>query len=633
MCGIVGYVGSEAAAPVLVEGLRLLEYRGYDSAGVLIVDQNSPSVSRAYRLRAEGRVANLERLVAASSPAGSTGIGHTRWATHGTPSERNAHPHSDCSGQVFVVHNGIVENAADLKLQLINAGHAIASDTDTEVIPHLIEDELRAPSNEGSLERRFLRAVRTAAKMLKGSQAIVIAWTELPGLLVAVRLGHASGISIGRDSTATYLASDIHAINSRADKFIHLMDGEVVVISGARVNCCTLQDDSLKDFSSDRLEARVLDPSSASKGGFPHFMLKEIYDQPQALENSVAGRLHATRDEISLTELETSKLSSDALASVDRVILTACGTPWHACLVGAMLIEKYARMPANAYYAHEMAHGSPYISDRTLVVCVTQSGETADVLLAQDAARRAGAKLLSIVNVPGAQATRRSDATLPMRCGPEFCVAETKAFTAQLSALSLLALHLRRCRGLPDNIETSALVRDLRRLPSLTTELLQYRGERHRAFSQRLAGANSLYFLGRGIQYPVALEGALKLKELSYAHAEGYPAGEMKHGPIALITDGYPVVAMAMQDEHYDRMVSQIRQAHARGAAVFALVSDGDSLIQKTATETLALPLAGSVASAILASISLQLLAYHVAVAKGCDVDHPRNLAKSVTVE
>ena len=613
MCGIVGYVGQRPAAEILIEGLRRLEYRGYDSAGIALVD-----AGRLELRRSVGKLANLERLVAAEPVAGSVGIGHTRWATHGRPSETNAHPHVDCESDIVVIHNGIVENYVPLRQRLIAGGHHFRSETDSEVIPHLIEDHRRSGLD---LEAAF----RAALAQLKGNHAIVVLSRSDPRQLLAARVGNAGGVVLGVGDGEMFVASDLPAILEHTRRMVFLDDGDLAVISDAGYRCSRLDGTEITREP----QAVPWDPIGAAKGGYRHFMLKEIHEQPRSLSDTIRTRVSLDPPAVVLDQLG---ISDDELRAVERIVIVACGTAWHAGLVGKFMIEELARVPVEVDYADEFRYRDPVVDSRTLLVAVTQSGETVDLLVSIAEAKRRGVRTLGIVNVVGSQASRITDGLIYTYAGPEIGVASTKAFTSQLAALYLLALHLGRVRGKLDSAAIAAKLQALVELPHQVGTLLQSSEVYERLANEYHRCRNSLY-LARGINYPVALEGALKLKEISYIHAEGYPAGEMKHGPIALIDEEMPVVAIVPRDRIYDKTLSNVEQVKARGGILIAIATEGDEEIARKADEVIYVPATDEHLSPILNVIPTQLLAYYLAVRRGCDVDQPRNLAKSVTVE
>jgi len=613
MCGIVGYVGNRDSVPVILEGLRRLEYRGYDSAGIAVVDGG-----RLQRRRAEGKLGNLVAVLEREPLRGAFGIGHTRWATHGRPSEENAHPHQDCHGRVVVVHNGIIENYLELKARLVGEGHRFVTQTDTEVVAHLVESLYR-----GSLEA----AVREAVAQIEGVFALVLLHRDEPQTLVAARQG--PPLVVGLADGERFLASDVAALLPWTRDFVFLEDGDVVTVRPGETR--------LLDAAGRGVErpAQRLnwDPVQAEKGGYRHFMLKEIHEQPRAVRDTLLGRLGLDEGEVHLEELEAALPS---LRSAERVVLIACGTSWHAALVGKFLIEQLAGVPTEVDYGSEYRYRAPIVTPGTLAVAISQSGETADTLAAFREARRLGATGIAICNVQGSLLTREAQGTILTHAGPEIGVASTKAFTSQLVALLLLALKLGRLRGRLDADACRAQLQSLARLPHLMEQYLRDPGpveELARGAAQR---ANFLY-LGRGLLYPIALEGALKLKEISYIHAEGYPAGEMKHGPIALIDEAMGIVVLVPPGRVRDKMLSNLQEVKARGGHVIAVAGASGAADLRRSLDAedrvIEVPEAEETLSPLLFVLPLQLLAYHVAVRAGRDVDQPRNLAKSVTVE
>jgi glucosamine--fructose-6-phosphate aminotransferase (isomerizing) len=631
MCGIVGYVGAKPATPIVLAGLQRLEYRGYDSAGIAVVNKGKLDIRRQV-----GKLERLVELLEAEPLEGQVGLGHTRWATHGRPSHWNAHPHVDCTGRVVVVQNGIVENYRPLRSQLQAEGHHFRSETDTEVIVHLVERYLA----EG---QDLAGAVRQTLHQIEGAHAIVVLSSLEPDRLVAARLGHAGGVTIGRGQGEMFVASDIPAILEHTQQMFHLESREMAVVTAGGADFYDLEGHRL----SKEVHTIPWDPVSAAKGEYRHFMQKEIYEQAEAIAHSIGGRVEMAQDNVVLDELN---LTAEQAAAIDKVVIVACGTSAYAGLVGKFLIEALARIPVEVDYGSEFRYRDPLIDERTAVLAITQSGETVDTLAAMEEARQKGARLWAIVNVIGSQAARLSDGVIYMHAGPEIGVASTKAFTASLVDLYLLGLYLGQARGTLSPERRRGLIDDLLALPKLAGEVLggdglTSQGVPHAADEDHGTGVDyealaSLYFkrqnflyLGRGINYPIALEGALKLKEISYIHAEGYPAGEMKHGPIALIDERMPVVAITVRDGVYEKMISQVEQVKARGGAVIAVATRGDEFIRSKADHVIYVPETSPLLSPVLTVLPLQLFAYHVAVRRGADVDQPRNLAKSVTVE
>jgi len=614
MCGIIGYVGSREAGPLLLEGLQRLEYRGYDSAGFAIVDGEG-------QLHLNKRVGKLANLVAALEgvyPPGTAGIAHTRWATHGRPSDDNAHPHLDCGGDVAVVHNGIVENYLALRRDLMAQGHRFASETDTEVIAHLIESSLR----EGA---GLPGALRRAIGRIEGAQAVAVLDRRQPDRIVVARAGNAGGVVIGYGQHELFVASDLPALLPETRSVVFLHDGEISELSRDGVRYWDARGGELKKHP----QTVPLDPVAAAKGAHKHFMGKEIMEQPECVLDTFRGRVLFDPPSVELADFA---ISRDALRTVQRVVLVAMGTSLHAAMIGKHYIERIAGLPAEVDNASEFRYREALVGPETLVISVAQSGETVDTLEAMHEAKRRGALLATVCNTPGAQSTRIADGTVYTRCGPEIGVASSKTFTASTVALYLLACHLGRARAVLDDARLAALVEPLAHLPDLMGRVLQ-RSDELKELAHRFHGYHHFLFLGRGLQYPVAMEGALKLKELSYIHAEGYPAGEMKHGPIALIDETMPTIAIAVRDGLRDKMLSNIEQVRARDGFVVALINEGDGEIASKADHAIAVPETSALLLPLLTVLPLQLLAYHIAVWRGCDVDQPRNLAKTVTVE
>jgi glucosamine--fructose-6-phosphate aminotransferase (isomerizing) len=609
MCGIVGYIGSHDAVPLLLDGLKRLEYRGYDSAGVAVLLNGKIEVRRSV-----GKLVNLEKSLAGKVLSGTVGIGHTRWATHGKPSEQNAHPHR--SDSLALVHNGIIENYVALREQLRKDGYRFESETDTEVMAHLIARQMKAGLG---LEE----AVRAATKEVRGSYAIAVLCEKDPRTLVAARSG--CPLVVGLNEHGAFLASDVTAILTHTRDVLFLEDGEVAVLSG---NGLVVKDADGKPVT--RAATRIAwDAAAAEKGGFPHFMLKEIHEQPQAILDTMRGRYTYERGEADLPDLG---LTPAEVAETGRIWIVACGTSWHAGLVGKYLIEEMVRAPVQVDIGSEFRYRNPLVHKGDLLLAISQSGETADTLAAVREAKRQGARVVSICNVVGSTLARESDGVLYTHAGPEIGVASTKAFTSQLTALYLLALHLGRVRGVVSEADGRAWLDRFVTLPAHVEHLLGREAELV-AIAKRYHTKRHFLYLGRGINYPIALEGALKLKEISYIHAEGYAAGEMKHGPIALIDKDMPVVVLAPRDRLYEKTVSNLMEVKARGAPVIAFVTEGERELGKTADAVFTVPDVHPLMAPILFTVPLQLLAYHIAVLRGTDVDQPRNLAKSVTVE
>ena len=614
MCGIVGYIGPRDATPIILNGLRRLEYRGYDSAGLAILQNGRIEIRRD-----AGKLARLAALIGESPLHGNVGIGHTRWATHGEPSARNAHPHLGTTGEVVVVHNGIVENFLELRDELMAEGVIFNSDTDTEVIVHLVEHYL---ATDASLEQ----AARKAFNQLKGAHGIVLFSTREADKIIAARIGNAGGVVIGLGEGETFIASDLPAILDHTRKVIFLESRQVAVV--------TRQGASLQTLDGKPISAEIQhiswDPVSAEKGAYRHFMEKEIHEQVRSLTDTIAGRLDfANGLGVRLPELN---ITPELAQRIRKIFITACGTAAHAGMVGKVLIERIARLSVEVDIASEFRYRDPIIQPDTLLLAISQSGETADTLAAIEEGRRKGAIIWSIVNAIGSQAMRLADGYISMQCGPEIGVASTKAYTAPLVDCYMLAVLLGTLRGVLDKSTRRGLLKDLRHIPDLVGRCLD-REEEVEKVAKTLVNVDHCLYLGRGINMPTAYEGALKLKEISYIHAEGYPAGEMKHGPIALIDKSMPVVVIAPRDPWYEKMYSQVEQAKARGGTVIAVATDGDDQLAQVADQVLWVPETPWMLSPVTTVIPLQLLAYHIAALKGLDVDQPRNLAKSVTVE
>jgi glucosamine--fructose-6-phosphate aminotransferase (isomerizing) len=614
MCGIIGYIGEKQVLPILIDGLRRLEYRGYDSAGVAVVHGGTIELRRS-----AGKLARLEEAIAINPVDGEYGIGHTRWATHGRPTEENAHPHRDCTGRIVVVHNGIIENYLDLKRQLQKEGHTFVTETDTEIVAHLVEREMK----DDGLEN----AVRRALLYMRGLFALVLMSADDPKKIVTVRNG--PPIVVGLGDNEFFVASDIPAILAHTRDVVFLGDEEMAVITPGGVE--------FTDYSGravSKKSTRVAwDPVMAEKAGYKHFMLKEIFEQPMAVKETVLGRASGESGKVFLHEIE---LSDDVLRKVERIVILACGTSWHAALVGKFLIESLARVPVDVDYGSEYRYRDPIVSENTLAIVITQSGETADTLAALREAKKKGARSIAICNVVGSMATRETEGTVLTHAGPEIGVASTKAFTSQLVALHLLAMYLGQIRGALRPEDARPHIESLTQLPRLIEQALKCEPQIEE-IAKRFYQHRDFLYLGRGLNYPIALEGALKLKEISYIHAEGYPAGEMKHGPIALIDEKMPVVAIAPHDAVFEKMVGNIQEAKARGGSVIALTTEGNDAIRQLLDPAqdflVTVPSSDPLLTPVLMVVPLQLLAYHIAVRRGCDVDQPRNLAKSVTVE
>jgi glucosamine--fructose-6-phosphate aminotransferase (isomerizing) len=654
MCGIVGYIGPKSVVPVVIEGLRRLEYRGYDSAGIAV--GGSPETPDALELRrASGKLRNLEAVIAASPIHGTYGIGHTRWATHGRPTEENAHPHRDGTGTLVVVHNGIVENYLALKQLLIAKGHKFQSETDTEIIAHLIQDELELAAAQPHPPNRTLdtndsetvladsdhtpsqlaipleEAVRRAVKRLTGAFAIGVLSAHAPDTLVAARMGPPAVLGIGEGEF--FLASDVPGILHHTRNIHFLADGEVATLTKSGI--------TLTNFDGAPIPLKIQriawDPIQAEKAGYKHFMLKEINEQPRAVRDTTLGRVSLATGEVFLPDMQ---ISAEEFRHATGITIAACGTSWHAGLAGKFMIERLARLPVDVDYASEYRYRDPIPDASNLGLLITQSGETADTLAAQQELIRKGSKTLAICNVVGAAISRAAQGTITTNAGPEIGVASTKAFTAQLTALFVFALYLAQQRGTISAQESMHLVTELSHIPAKLEEVLRAVDDQCCQLAKSFSTANDFLFLGRGIHYPIALEGALKLKEISYIHAEGYPAGEMKHGPNALIDETLPVVCIATKDPNdpssvlkYEKTLSNIQEVTARSGRVIAIATEGDATIAQLVEHVIHIPPAPELLLPILEVVPLQLLAYHIAVRRGCDVDQPRNLAKSVTVE
>ncbi len=619
MCGIVGYVGYKEVSPVLLDGLKRLEYRGYDSAGIAVRNAEGNIIIR----KSEGKLSKLANQLNGNAPRGTLGMGHTRWATHGAPNDVNAHPHTDESGRVAVIHNGIIENYAELRDELKTRGHVFQSQTDTEIFAHLVEEEFEKRGASGAVN--LIDAVRAALKLVRGAYSFVVMDARVPDLLIGAR--HFSPLIVGVGENENFFASDIPAILEHTRNALIIEDGEVVALTHDAVRIFTLEGESVE-----REPFEVTwDVTSAEKGGYPTFFTKEIFEQPAALANALRGRVDAER--VILPEL-------DALdfARIERVHIVACGTSYHAGLAARLVLEQWARVPVNVEIASEYRYASPIVDDKTLLILITQSGETADTLACFRLGKERGAQTLALTNVVGSSITRGADAVIFLRVGPEIGVLSTKTYAAQVALLELVALGWGMKRD--ERRETRDATRETRneilasfiRLPDLVEATLGC-GHQTELLAQKLTAHQSAFFFGRGFGYVAALEGALKLKEVSYLHAEAYAAGELKHGPIAMLDPNFPVIAIATRSATLDKVVSNIQEVRARRAPVLAIATDGDTFIEQHADDVIYIPHAPEHLAPILAVVPLQLLAYHVAVARGCDVDQPRNLAKSVTVE
>jgi len=613
MCGIVGYIGVKNASEIVLNGLKKLEYRGYDSAGIASVN------SKLDVRRAEGKLVNLETKLHQAPLSGVLAIGHTRWATHGAPIERNAHPHADEANNVAVVQNGIVENFMELRAELQKQGHEFKSDTDTEVITHLIDKHL----SEGN---DLAEACRLSFQRLEGAHAIAVICQQEPGKIVAARLGNAGGVIVGLGKDENYLASDIPAILEHTQQVVFLEDQEMAVITAHDVLYRQLDGRPVDKAS----RTITWDPVSAVKGQYRHFMQKEIYEQPQAMQSTIRGRVDFVSGQVNLEELV---LTPEEAKRIERIIIVACGTSYYAGQVGRFFIERLAKIRVSVDYASEFRYRDPLVDDRTVILALSQSGETVDTLAAMEEGKSKGAKLWSIVNVQGSMVHQISDGSILMQAGPEIGVASTKAFTTTLTDMLMLGMYLGQQRGTLSEAENKELASLLAHLPELAGEVLAEGYNDYDELARLYHHKEHFLFLGRGLNYPIALEGALKLKEISYIHAEGYPAGEMKHGPIALIDEDMPVVAIVTQDNVYDKMISQIEQVRARNGIVISLINEGDGEVAEKSNHLLTIPKTHDLLTPIISVIPMQLLAYHMAVWRGCDVDQPRNLAKSVTVE
>ena len=608
MCGIVGYTGPRQAAPLLIQGLKRLEYRGYDSAGLALICDGRLVVEKS-----AGKISQLEAQIGQTLPPATTGIAHTRWATHGAPNTRNAHPHTDCTNTIALVHNGIIENAATLRAALVDKGHTFKSETDTEVLAHLVEEFYKGTLAE---------AVAAALREVEGTYGIAVISSREPDTVVAARLG--SPLLVGLGNGENYIASDPSAILQHTRSVVYLDEGEMAVITPTSYRIMDRKEMPLTKAVS-QIE---WDLATVERGGYAHFMLKEICEQPESIRNVLRGHL---LEEEGAARLGGLNLTDEELLGINRIVITACGTSWHAALVGEYLLEEIARVPVEVEYASEFRYRSPILDGHTLVIVISQSGETADTLAALREAKRRGARTLGLVNVVGSTIAREVDGGMYLHAGPEIGVASTKAFTSQIVALALLTLYLGRKRNL-SILQGREIVAALERLPEQLETVLKKQPEIE-ALAERFVRATNVLYLGRGYNFPVALEGALKLKEISYIHAEGYPAAEMKHGPIALIDELMPVVFIAPQDAVYAKVQSNIEEVRARGGRVVAVVTEGDTAIRKLADHAIEIPKTLDMLTPVLAVVPLQLFAYHIAVRRGCNVDQPRNLAKSVTVE
>ena len=611
MCGIVGYIGHRDAWPIIIKGLQRLEYRGYDSAGIALMNGQLNIFKKA------GKVKDLEKSVEAENLNGKTGMGHTRWATHGEPSDRNSHPHTSGNGNLAIIHNGIIENYSSLKEALLSRGHSFNSDTDTEVLIHLIEDI----QYQTGLELR--EAVRIALNEVIGAYAIVIMNKDEPDELIAARKGSPMVLGVGKGEY--FIASDASPIIEYTKNVIYLNDNEIAYIKCDELLIKSI-DNTIRIPYVQELELKL---EMLEKGGFDHFMLKEIYEQPRSIKDCMRGRIYPAEGHVQLGGI---KEYAEKLKNIDRIIIVACGTSWHAGLVGEYLIEEYARIPVEVEYASEFRYRNPIISEKDIVIAISQSGETADTMAAIELAKSKGATIFGVCNVVGASIPRLSHAGVYTHAGPEIGVASTKAFTAQVTVLTLMALYMAQQRGKITQSKLIHLLTELESIPSLVEQCL-LSNDSIKEISAQFKDAKNFLFLGRGSGFPVALEGALKLKEISYIHAEGYPAAEMKHGPIALIDEEMPVVFIATKNSSYEKVISNIQEVKARKGSVIAIVTEGDTVVKNMADYIIEIPDTDEIFLPLLATIPLQLLSYHIAVLRGCNVDQPRNLAKSVTVE
>lgn len=610
MCGVVGYVGSRPATPIILEGLKKLEYRGYDSSGVAVLDKDGLKVEKKM-----GRLAELEKAISGREIGATIGIGHTRWATHGRPSDVNAHPHTSSDGRIAVVHNGIIENYLQLREWLSSMGHQFKSETDTEVIPHLIEHFYKGD---------LIEAVQKTVSHLEGSYAIMAISVDQPGRIIAVRQDMPMVVGLGKGENL--LASDIPALLKHTRQCYLLNDGDVVELKADEV---IIRDVSGEIVQKDIFEV-TWDAEEAEKGGYDHFMLKEIHEQPRAIRDTLKGRISHAGDKVILDEI---KMTPQEVRNIKRIVITACGTAYHAGLVGKYVIEQLVRIPVEVDIASEFRYRDPLVDKDTLVVVVSQSGETADTLAALREARRRGSRVVAITNVIASSVAREADDIIYTWAGPEISVASTKAYTTQLVAIYLLALYLAQERNTLAAGNIKEILDELKAIYSKATEILEDNVEPIKQFAEKYHKAEDTFFIGRGLDYAVALEGSLKLKEISYIHAEAYAAGELKHGTLALIVENIPVIALATQQSLFDKMVSNIKEVKARDASVIALAMEGHTEVEKVADQVMYIPKTHQVLAPILTVIPLQLLAYYMSVARGCDVDKPRNLAKSVTVE
>lgn len=626
MCGIVGYIGKRSAGQILLDGLKRLEYRGYDSSGLAVLD----SEYKIHLRRSVGKISNLEMVLKKSPLAGEIGLGHTRWATHGIPSEENAHPHTDCTKKIVVVHNGIIENYVQLKKELIKKGHRFSSQTDTEVIAHLIEENWKLFFNrknqrtlsDEQLEREYINTVRISLQMLDGAYAVGILCSDFKDILIAARKDCPLVLGLGQEEN--FIASDLPALIPYTRKTIFLDHKEMAVLRKDSIQCFSLSGEKLKKTVS----IIKWNPVQAEKSGYEHFMLKEIMEQPDAIQDTLRGRLLSDSGTLQLDI----NLKENFIRNLKQIKIIGCGTSYHAALVGRFWFESLAKLPCQVEIASEFRYRTAFPNGKGLAIFISQSGETADTLAALRLVKESKTKSLAICNVLGSSLTAEADTTLYTHCGPEIGVASTKAFTGQLIALLLLAVHFGIVRGALNRKDAETLVRDLIKIPHWIRESLKL-SDQIKTIGKKFSSKGNFLYLGRNLNYPIALEGALKLKEISYIHAEGYPAGEMKHGPIALIDKNMPIVALVTDSKVYEKISSNIEEAKARGATVIAIASHGNKNIKEKTSEVIFVPKVSEILSPIINVIPLQFFAYHVAVARGCDVDQPRNLAKSVTVE
>lgn len=610
MCGIIGYIGkSNRVGEILLEGLKRLEYRGYDSAGIAIIKDNSLFVEKT-----SGKIVKLEEKLDGVDLSGSLGIGHTRWATHGPPTTINAHPHLDCSGRIALIHNGIIENYMTLKTSLESDGHKFITETDTEVLAHLIEEFYH--------DNKLEEAVQKALELVEGTYGILVVSSSEPDKLVGARNGSPVVVGIGEDEY--FVASDVAAILKHTRQVIYLQDQQMVVATPQHFSTMTIRNESVDHV----IEMVDWDLDMIEKGGYEHFMMKEIFEQPETIKNAMRGRL---LDEYGISKLGGLNMSEDELRKIERIVFIACGTSWHAALLGEYMIEEKARIPVEVEYASEFRYRNPIIEDNTLVMAISQSGETVDTLAAMREAHEKGAKCMGLCNVVGSTIARESGSGIYIHAGPEIGVASTKAFTSQITVLSLLALMLGRMRNISSD-EGRQIIKALENIPMQVSNILE-KNEEIKKIAEKCCYHNNFLYLGRGANYPVALEGALKLKEISYVHAEGYPAAEMKHGPIALIDENMPVVIICPRDSAYKKILGNINEVKARKGKIIAITSEGNEEIVNLADHVIFIPETIDILYPILSIIPLQLMAYHIAVLRGCHVDQPRNLAKSVTVE